>query len=44
MKVKTETNRYRIRIGDYRVLYSIDDNEQEIIIHRIVHRSEAYKG
>lgn len=35
---------YKFRIGDYRVLYQILDNEKIILIHAIGHRREIYKG
>jgi len=34
---------YRIRIGDYRVLYQIDNPARTITISRIRHRKEVYK-
>ena len=34
---------YRIRIGDYRVIYSVDEAGQAIDIHRIRHRKDAYQ-
>ncbi|MCX6563936.1 MAG: type II toxin-antitoxin system RelE/ParE family toxin [Candidatus Aminicenantes bacterium] len=33
---------YRIRAGDYRVLYRIDDEAKRIFIYRIKHRKDAY--
>ncbi|PIR66018.1 MAG: type II toxin-antitoxin system mRNA interferase toxin, RelE/StbE family [Candidatus Omnitrophica bacterium CG10_big_fil_rev_8_21_14_0_10_43_8] len=39
----TNENGYRIRIGDYRVLYRIDDKLKEVFIYRINHRNEAYR-
>jgi mRNA interferase RelE/StbE len=33
---------WRIRVGDYRVVYLIDDDQKIISITRIAHRSEAY--
>ena len=42
--VKRLTNyspEYRLRVGDYRVLFEIED--EKIIIYRIRHRKEAYK-
>jgi len=36
-------NLYRLRIGDYRVLYSVDNEKKEVKITMIVHRSKAYK-
>ena len=32
----------RYRIGDYRVIYSIDDNHVQVLILAIAHRSKAY--
>ncbi len=34
---------YRLRIGDYRVLFTIDDESKEVCIYRIKHRKEAYE-
>lgn len=34
---------YKLRIGDYRVLYEILDDEQTIVIHQIGHRGEVYR-
>ena len=41
-KIVSEKDRYRMRIGDYRILYSIDDEQREVVIHRIAHRKEVY--
>lgn len=35
-------NRYRVREGDYRVIYEVYDNDSVVIILRIAHRSNAY--
>jgi mRNA interferase RelE/StbE len=35
---------YRIRIGDYRVLYDVDDAAQTVILRRASHRKEIYRG
>lgn len=34
---------WRIRIGDYRVIYSIVDNERRIDMTAVRHRREAYE-
>ena len=34
---------WRIRVGDYRVLYEIEDAAKRITVHRVVHRREAYR-
>ncbi|HEV2418776.1 MAG TPA: type II toxin-antitoxin system RelE/ParE family toxin [Terriglobia bacterium] len=36
-------NRYRIRQGDYRILYSIDDSTEAVDIVKIGHRREVYR-
>ncbi len=43
MKIVSEYNRYRIRVGDYRILYTISDKDREVVIYRIMHRKEGYK-
>lgn len=35
---------YRIRVGDYRIIYAVHHAEQEIIILYIRHRRSAYRG
>ena len=35
--------RYRVRQGDYRVIYSIDDEGQSVVIVKIGHRREVYR-
>ena len=39
----TNEEGYRLRVGDYRVLYRIDDASKEIFIYRVKHRKEAYR-
>ena len=34
---------YRVKTGDYRIVYRIDDRQKIIYIYRIKHRKEAYK-
>ena len=34
---------YRVRQGDYRVLYSIADTERSIVVIKIGHRREVYR-
>jgi mRNA interferase RelE/StbE len=35
---------YKLRIGDYRVIYEFNGEEQIIFIDKIGHRSEIYDG
>jgi mRNA interferase RelE/StbE len=34
---------YRIRVGDYRVIYAIDKDNQQVVIHYVRHRRDAYR-
>jgi mRNA interferase RelE/StbE len=34
---------YRYRVGDYRVIYRIDDRQLTVFVLKIAHRSEAYE-
>jgi mRNA interferase RelE/StbE len=34
---------YRLRVGVYRVLYSIDDGNRVVTVYRVKHRREAYR-
>ncbi len=42
-KLVGRSNSWRIRVGDYRILYEIDDTNQRVIIHRIAHRRDVYQ-
>ncbi len=42
-KLKGEKFLWRIRVGDYRVIYAIYDNERKVDIITIRHRSKAYE-
>jgi mRNA interferase RelE/StbE len=41
-KLSGTTNRFRIRHGDYRVIYEVHDNTLVVIVVKIAHRSNAY--
>ena len=42
IKVKSEEGLWRIRIGDWRVGYEVDDQAREVTVIRVGHRSEFY--
>ena len=42
-KIHTKKNMYRLRVGDYRVLYEVVSKEDTIIICRVVRREKAYR-
>jgi mRNA interferase RelE/StbE len=35
---------YRVRVGDYRLIYEVDTETREVTIHYLRHRREAYRG
>ena len=39
----TKDDRWRVRVGDYRVLYAIDDRRKTVEVARVLHRREAYR-
>jgi mRNA interferase RelE/StbE len=42
LKVRSEEGVWRIRVGDWRIGYQVDDNANEVLVIRIGHRSEFY--
>jgi len=36
-------NKRRLRVGDYRVVYSIDEQQKIITIFRVRHRKDVYR-
>jgi mRNA interferase RelE/StbE len=42
VRVKSEADLWRIRVGDWRIGYEINDAASEVTIIRIAHRSEFY--
>jgi mRNA interferase RelE/StbE len=42
-KLEDEENLYRIRVGDYRIVYEISDEKRSIVIAKIGHRREVYR-
>ena len=42
-KLKSMLNLYRIRVGEYRVIYSINDSVLLITVVKIAHRKDVYR-
>ena len=42
-KLEGAEDLWRIRIGDYRVIYSVDDSQSIVDINSIRHRSDVYR-
>ena len=34
---------FRVRVGDYRIVYAVDDAERLVLVARIAHRREVYR-
>ena len=43
-KLASTENAWRIRVGDYRVIYSIEDDVLVVTVVRVAHRREAYRS
>ncbi len=42
-KLAGEQDRYRVRVGRYRVIYSIGDEELLVVVVRVGHRKDVYR-
>jgi mRNA interferase RelE/StbE len=43
-KLKGEERLYRARIGDYRIVYAVEKRQIQVIVIKIGHRKEVYRG
>jgi len=43
-KLASAENLYRIRVGDYRIIYQVLHESRELTVIYIRHRSVAYRG
>jgi mRNA interferase RelE/StbE len=44
VKLSGSEELYRLRVGDYRVVYGVDASAHTILIHRVRHRREVYQN
>jgi mRNA interferase RelE/StbE len=44
LKLSGAEGLYRIRVGDYRIVYDVDISSFQILIHYIRHRRDVYKN
>jgi len=42
-KLQGDLEGWRIRVGDYRVVYQIDDSAQTVTVIRVRHRRDVYR-
>jgi len=43
-KKLTARDGYRVRVGDYRILYQIDEGARVVIIYRVMPRGDVYRA
>jgi mRNA interferase RelE/StbE len=43
VKLKGEDNLWRIRVGQYRVVYAIEDDVLTVLVVRVSHRKDVYR-
>lgn len=43
IRLKSDRNSYRIRVGNYRILYTIEDAELKVITVKVGDRKEVYE-
>lgn len=43
-KLQGVESSYRLRVGDYRVIYQVDSVKKTIVIFHVRHRKEAYRN
>ena len=42
-KLAAEEDKYRVRQGTYRIIYSINDKQRLVVVTKIGHRREVYR-
>jgi mRNA interferase RelE/StbE len=42
-KIEGSVDLWRIRVGDYRVIYAVDDSRRIVDVTAVRHRSDAYR-
>ena len=42
-KISGSKNDWRVRVGDYRIIYEIDERAKTVRVMRVRHRREAYR-
>jgi mRNA interferase RelE/StbE len=42
-KLAGQDNEYRVRVGDWRIIYGVEDRVLLVLVLRVRHRREAYR-
>ncbi len=43
-KLEGPDNLWRVRVGDYRIIYTIEDDRLLVLVVKIGHRGDVYRG
>ena len=44
IKLSGAEHLYRIRVGDYRIVYEVDSKAKQVMVHYVRHRREVYRS
>ena len=44
VKLQAAEDLYRVRVGDYRIIYEISDRQLLVLVLKVGHRREIYRG
>ena len=42
-KLKSTEKTYRLRVGNYRIIYQADEERKEIVVYHVRHRENVYE-
>ena len=42
-KLSGETSLYRVRLGDYRIIYDVQDKSLTVLVVKVGHRGDVYR-
>ncbi len=43
-KLKSTERTYRLRVGNYRIIYQVDEERKEVIVYHVRHRENVYEN
>jgi mRNA interferase RelE/StbE len=44
LKLSGAENLYRVRVGDYRIVYEVDSKSRQVTIYYVRHRRDVYRN
>lgn len=42
-KLRGYVDSWRVRVGDYRIIYELDEAARKVVVTRVAHRREVYR-